>query len=180
LRSCAYALDTVPPGWITKSQALLLVHRSMKRFEQSIKRHNIETRYVARPGKRPAPIYREADIMPLIRQRVTLKPPTSAAMPTALSPVQEPPAGIYFAETVCGSFIKIGYSNHIPRRMSELGTLRPSAFSFRLVGSFPGSLATEQWLHRRFDGIRDSGEWFRATPELRHFITTLLGLEVGV
>jgi hypothetical protein len=81
---------------------------------------------------------------------------------------------IYFVETLDGRFIKIGYSTRPRRRFSEFGTLRPSPFALRLIGSFPGSIKTERWLHEKFQEDRDNGEWFRASDRLRAFIASVL------
>ncbi len=80
---------------------------------------------------------------------------------------------VYFIETKCGRFVKIGYSVNPFRRISELGTLRPSAFDAHILGYLPGTVATEQWLHGMFTADRDNGEWFRLTPRLERFIDTL-------
>ena len=80
---------------------------------------------------------------------------------------------VYFVETTDGRFIKIGFSTNVKTRMSQLGTLRPSSFSFRLIGSFPASQETERWLHQQFAEDRDRGEWFRSSDRLRQLITCL-------
>ena len=91
------------------------------------------------------------------------------------SPIAGPDEGeVYFVETLDGRFIKIGYSTRPRRRFSEFGTLRPGPFALRLIGSFPGSLKTERWLHEKFQEDRDNGEWFRASDRLREFIAALI------
>ncbi len=71
---------------------------------------------------------------------------------------------VYFIETKCGRFVKIGYSIDPHRRIGELGTLRPSAFDAHILGFIPGTKATEQWLHSQFQQERDNGEWFTLSP----------------
>jgi hypothetical protein len=66
---------TIPPGWISKPEALKRSNRSLKRFEQTIRREAIETRYTTNPGKRPMPIYRIEDI-----DRITKRGPQPGAM----------------------------------------------------------------------------------------------------
>lgn len=80
---------------------------------------------------------------------------------------------IYFIETEDGNFIKIGFSKQVIVRLSQLGTLRPGHFSLRVVGSMPGSIAIEKWLHERFAEERDNGEWFKRTPRLSAFIDSI-------
>ena len=80
---------------------------------------------------------------------------------------------VYFAETECGTYIKIGFSTQVRIRITTLGTLRPGNFQLRLIGTMPGSEATERWLHGKFVAYRDNGEWFRSTSELRNFIAVL-------
>ncbi len=77
---------------------------------------------------------------------------------------------VYFIETADGGFVKIGYSIHVPRRFDEIGVLLPG---LRLIGYMPGTMATERWLHGKFAALRERGEWFRHTEDLRGFITNL-------
>ena len=84
---------------------------------------------------------------------------------------------VYFFETTCGRFVKIGYSKDPYRRHGQLGTLRPTAFDCHVLGFIPGTYATERWLHSAFQAEHDNGEWFRLSRRLERFIDTL-GLEV--
>jgi hypothetical protein len=77
---------------------------------------------------------------------------------------------IYFVETEDAQYVKIGFSRRVKMRMSELGTLRPGSFSLRLLGSVPGTIETERWMHQRFAEDRDNGEWFRQSRDLNAFI----------
>ncbi len=45
---------------------------------------------------------------------------------------------VYFIETEDGQYVKRGFSRQVIVRMSQLGTLRPGAFSLRLLGSANG------------------------------------------
>ena len=82
---------------------------------------------------------------------------------------------VYFVETADGQHVKIGFSTRPRKRFSEFGTLRPSTFVIRLLGSIPGSRKTERLLHEKFASARDNGEWFRKTPELAALIAALVG-----
>jgi hypothetical protein len=59
--------DTIPPGFITKPEAMALVNRSLKVFERLVKEHRIETVAVRMTGRRPMPTYRETDLRSLLR-----------------------------------------------------------------------------------------------------------------
>jgi Meiotically up-regulated gene 113 len=78
---------------------------------------------------------------------------------------------IYFLETEDAQFVKIGFSRNVIKRLSQLGTQMP--LGIRLLGMFPGSWQTENWLHHKFASDHQIGEWFIASARLRHFIETL-------
>ena len=80
---------------------------------------------------------------------------------------------VYFIESGDGQFVKIGFSRQVMVRMSQLGTLRPGNFSLNLLGSLPGSIDIEKWIHHRFAEDRDNGEWFRQSERLSAFIASL-------
>ena len=64
--------------------------------------------------------------------------------------------------------IKIGTSANVEKRLEALQT--SSATKLSLMLTVPGGVEMETELHRRFKHIRESGEWFKGTPELRSFI----------
>ena len=64
--------------------------------------------------------------------------------------------------------IKIGTSANVEKRLEALQT--SSATRLSLLLTVPGGVDMETELHRRFRTIRESGEWFKGTPELRSFI----------
>lgn len=64
--------------------------------------------------------------------------------------------------------IKIGTSANVEKRLEALQT--SSATRLSLLLTVPGGVDMETELHRRFKHIRESGEWFKGTPELRSFI----------
>ena len=89
---------------------------------------------------------------------------------------------IYFIETCDSQFVKIGYSKDVYGRMSDLGTLRPTSFNLRLLGSIRGTRHIEHWLHERLADDRDNGEWFRKSPRVAALIGHRYGghlLEIG-
>jgi Meiotically up-regulated gene 113 len=64
---------------------------------------------------------------------------------------------IYFIRT--GEYVKIGYSTNVPTRLSGIKTATP--YDIELLGTCPGTRATEKSLHDRFARLHYRGEWFR-------------------
>ena len=67
--------------------------------------------------------------------------------------------------------VKIGWSQDVDRRLSELQIGSATALSLR--GTFPGKLSDESRMHERFSEFRESGEWFRLEGELAEFVRNL-------
>ncbi len=53
---------------------------------------------------------------------------------------------------------KIGYSTDMCARFGALQMASPQRL--RIIGTHPGTRATEAWLHKRFGKYRTHGEWF--------------------
>ncbi|WP_231718061.1 GIY-YIG nuclease family protein [Microbacterium aurantiacum] len=64
--------------------------------------------------------------------------------------------------------IKVGTSRHPRRRVSAI-------WHDELLGFERGGRALEQRRHREFATLREGGEWFRDTPELRAHIDAFTG-----
>lgn len=64
--------------------------------------------------------------------------------------------------------IKIGVSVDPWSRLASLQTAHHE--QLEMLAIMPGDQAAEREIHRRFAGLRASGEWFRDNPELREFI----------
>ena len=75
---------------------------------------------------------------------------------------------IYFIWDSGSGAIKIGISNNPARRLEgfQVGNSNP----LFLLGTVEGDESAEAVLHAKFSALRISGEWFRATPELLHFV----------
>jgi hypothetical protein len=73
---------------------------------------------------------------------------------------------VYFIKSTNGAYVKIGFST-VENRLRELDA---SLGSLELLGYFPGTRRTEQWLHAKFRVDRKNGEWFRLSPSIREFI----------
>lgn len=84
---------TIEPGWITKPEAIEITGISVKRFEQFVKRHHIRTGYVPVPGRRPMPIYPEADIRAVLKRpkapRAVAADKSLAALSTTLQEIRK-------------------------------------------------------------------------------------------
>jgi len=74
---------------------------------------------------------------------------------------------IYFVQALTGGPIKIGFSDNVRRRMSELRSANGQHLV--LLGVMDGGKSLEQHLHTKFKRLQ--GEWFDATPELFTFIS---------
>lgn len=74
---------------------------------------------------------------------------------------------VYFMEAENG-LIKIGWSEQPHKRLANLVRLTPLTLS--LLAAVPGSTQDERSLHEHFASLRQQGEWFRSSPELRSVI----------
>lgn len=90
------------------------------------------------------------------------KAETEAATPASL---------IYFVRAGDRGLIKIGRTDRLERRLSQLQN--GNHLELRLLGYAHGDTAEEKSLHRRFAAGRIRGEWFRPTRELLRFIAKL-------
>jgi hypothetical protein len=75
---------------------------------------------------------------------------------------------LYFIEAINTGFIKIGRSNNPERRIIQLSTGSPNQLV--LLGTISGGSVLEAELHRRFGYLRERGEWFKLSEELRTFV----------
>jgi hypothetical protein len=71
---------------------------------------------------------------------------------------------VYFIQF--GDRIKIGFTTDLPTRMRTLP-------HDKILALIPGAMSDERKLHRKFDDIRITGEWFAADARLFDFIETL-------
>lgn len=67
--------------------------------------------------------------------------------------------------------IKIGLATNMRSRLSALQV--SSVVRLTLLGTIPGTAATEAAMHERFKRYHKSGEWFRCAGELAEFVKTL-------
>lgn len=71
---------------------------------------------------------------------------------------------VYFIQF--GDRVKIGFTTDLPTRMKQLP-------HDKILALITGAVSDERKLHRKFDDIRITGEWFAADPRLFDFIDTL-------
>lgn len=65
-----------------------------------------------------------------------------------------------------GHRVKIGFSTNVPQRVRDLG-------GGEVLATIPGTIRTEQALHRQFKALNDEGEWFWPGRELMAYISGL-------
>jgi hypothetical protein len=70
---------------------------------------------------------------------------------------------VYFVQDERGR-VKIGYSVNTDKRMYAMRS--DNADMLRVVRLVDGGLATERWLHKRFDHLWIAGEWFHFHPDM--------------
>lgn len=80
------------------------------------------------------------------------------------------PVSLYFLHAQ--GRIKIGISNDVARRLSDLRHQNGSSLS--LLGSMPGSLQLERYIHGLLAAHRLHGEWFTDCDQVRAVMTTAL------
>ena len=73
----------------------------------------------------------------------------------------------------CSGRVKLGFSGRPDLRLNKISSDAP--FPCEMLGFWPGTIADEQELHRRFADVRAHGEWFALTLALRAFIADKMG-----
>jgi DNA-binding XRE family transcriptional regulator len=76
---------------------------------------------------------------------------------------------LYFIKN--GRYVKIGHTNNIKLRLSDLQVANPERLS--VIGLIEGSRNDEAELHNKFKHLSAGGEWFYYTEELIDFIQNL-------
>jgi DNA-binding XRE family transcriptional regulator len=76
---------------------------------------------------------------------------------------------IYFIKHT--DFVKIGYTNNIYRRLSELQVSCPE--KLKLLGLVEGTFEDEKKYHKQFNEFYSHGEWFYYSKELNDCISML-------
>ena len=80
---------------------------------------------------------------------------------------------VYFIRVGTTGPIKIGWSNDVFKRLSQLQTGNP--FNLCLVKYVAGTYKDELALHKKFSRFRISREWFEAASELLEYIDSIEG-----
>lgn len=80
----------------------------------------------------------------------------------------------------CGGYIKIGAGQSPIGRLNTIrhsgGVLAPHGLDLstaELLATEHGGFTREAELHKKFSHLRDVGEWFRDSPEIRTYISVL-------
>lgn len=94
------------------------------------------------------------------------------AQPIRYAPNYVPPSErdgfVYFVVRGFDGPIKIGWSQDVERRVSELQTA--NAEPLRLIGKIPGRMIDESRMHGQFAHLRMEAEWFQNSPEIHEFL----------
>lgn len=84
---------------------------------------------------------------------------------------------IYFVEAVWAGLVKIGFTDQaLEDRVRQLQTASPHPL--RAIHHHPGGIDFERGLHERFAHLRQGGEWFILSPEIRSYIGYSVGVQV--
>ena len=73
---------------------------------------------------------------------------------------------IYFIK--CNSFIKIGFSTNIKKRMRNLKVSNP--YPLKCIAWFKGTKSDERDLHVMFEEFHVTGEWFKYNKPIKDYI----------
>lgn len=76
---------------------------------------------------------------------------------------------IYFISAKEANKIKIGFTNNIKKRFSQLQVASPNELQLLLL--IEGDEKLEKELHKKFKECRTGGEWFEHTNEISNFIS---------
>jgi hypothetical protein len=80
---------------------------------------------------------------------------------------------VYFIQRGPDGPIKIGWSEDVERRLSELQTA--NAEPLHVLGKIEGTMADEAATHAKFASFRMEAEWFRSCPEILDYVRHALG-----
>lgn len=78
---------------------------------------------------------------------------------------------IYALEAVGTEFIKIGISNNVGRRITEIQNGLPMDVNILAIVDWPH--AEERRIHVYLDGSWQRGEWFRRSSDVEHIISLM-------
>lgn len=86
-------------------------------------------------------------------------------------PAAKPSSSVYFVLSEDKKMVKIGYSNNVTKRVRSMSTGSPVKLT--CIKTIPGGASEEAELHRRFAHLRQHGEWFIYSKELKDFVKDL-------
>lgn len=75
---------------------------------------------------------------------------------------------VYFIQRGLHGPIKIGWSQDVERRITELQVA--NAEKLYVIGAIPGTMLEERETHQRFSHLRMEAEWFRSSEEIFAFL----------
>jgi len=83
-------------------------------------------------------------------------------------PLHERNGMVYFIVSGESGPIKIGWSQDVARRITELQVA--NAHKLRVLGVTPGTMQTESDFHQKFAHLRMEAEWFQNHPEILEYV----------
>lgn len=120
-----------------------------------LRSHNLKGRTLRRAGSPFSHAYDDLEAW-LAQNSPARKPRSKSGFVYFITQAEHPAA------------VKIGFAVDVNDR---LGTLQTSSHvDLTILASFPGTVATEKQLHRKFADDRLRGEWFRMSEPIRQFI----------
>lgn len=143
------------------------------RVEAAVRRSILE------PNKRLLPaVTSRKRVLPAVRHAQRTTPMTAIEYAQLVSDQihaeslrGELPGFIYFVGASRTGPVKIGYTNHVARRVEDLQSSCPTALV--ILGVIAGSRRIERYLHWAFESAMTKGEWFALTEELQHLLTLI-------
>lgn len=96
-------------------------------------------------------------------QKISAVAKRGEELPDLFNPV------VYFARDC--DLVKIGFTGQLRNRLVSIKS-KIGGRKLELLGTLPGGRELERQLHTRFAHLRQHGEWFTLTDEIREFIAS--------
>jgi hypothetical protein len=114
---------------------------------------------------------RVTDLLTDVLIRMSVKPESAEPIPTILGKVCVPESGFFVYAIQSDSFIKIGKTMRLRKRVATYRAHNPTyrLLSVRSFSDAEEMAAFEEGMHTKFSNYRkdDEREWFKNTPEIR-------------
>ena len=86
--------------------------------------------------------------------------------------MSQPKGFVYFIATDDWKFVKIGHTTDPDKRFIQVRRMARRKFGSNIIviGTFPGTCATEQWLQLQVSASRHDSDWFIFTHQVKDLI----------